>query len=413
MKTYVKSFNKLANINLIFAKKSKISFLKNFLILLFLNIFAITVILLGFFSYWNIDFEINDLDNINDAAIDIYKWANLNSMPLELRVLRTCFDLAICWYLLFSIIGIKKGYDYKKTDKILSSLFFFSWLFPISFFTFFYNLKYYNFIILRNDLIKFFGRDDLLKQEYSFKYWKRKLILITWIIFLPTPYWLVGVQPENNLNLDWTNNFLFYSACYFTIQTNFLCFLFLTIYLFFPTQNFFKNNNYLISCATYIFIVGSIWLLVLLPVLVVSNNVEYWSNEYFASTIWLHIVNPIVFTIFTIILILKTERKKEYYRSESILYVCIYPIMYTIFVAILPFNAGISIYGIATNLNPKLAIFLNLNSNELVYRFGGWWCMLNFIGMNALIIFISYTYFYLTYHYHMKNEELKRILGIN
>ena len=69
----------------------------------------------------------------------------------------------------------------------------------------------------------------------------------------------------------------------------------------------------------------------------------------------------------------------------------IYPLMYTLYISILPFNTGVSIYSWVTNLNPNLAIFVNYK-NPGVKHYG---TPLNVLWLLlANIIFSVVTFFY-------------------
>lgn len=409
MNGFIKDFKKIANIYLPFKKRDYVYLIKNFILFTLSFIFFTSLIVLGYLSYHDTNIVINDKLNDPNKPVDINEWGYLNEVPIGLKTIRGVFDMNIAVCLFLFVLSCKKMYNFYHNEKKLAYLYFFSFIPLVSIAGFIYSFKYFSKMEFFKELRFLFGHDEICAREFAWGTKKRYLVLAEWIIYFPTIVFITyNTGSSNQWGVEWTESYFFSNVYYFTVQSNFLCFLFLTVLLFFPQWRIFRNNAFLIACTTYIIIVGGVWLFVLLPTFISHNNIMYWSQYYYASTIYLHIVNPISFFIMSMILILKSRRVSNEFNRMSIIYIAMYPFFYTIFVAILPFNTGASVYGWITNLNPKLAVFVNMDNNLEMYQFGEWYFIFAFFGVNMLIAIIAYLLMFLSY-----TTNLKRIALIN
>lgn len=415
MREVIKNFRKISNFYEIFKLDKEIYLIKNFLVFFITFCLSICLIVFGLLAYYKVNIEINDtVNDLDNPIINPDDWINLNKMPDNIRIYRTLFDLFLVIYLFFLCYGFKKTYNYFNVDKILSLLYALSFFPLFSLMGAFYMGRYCSKNKFYYELWTIFGVDLDAKKEYSFKEWKRKLILLEWIIFLPTFVWIFyPTEGSNPYGVKWVDEFLFNTVCYFTIQSNLICLIFLTLFLFFPHWKAFNSNSFQIACTTYIAIVGSIWLFALLPSFIINENVKHWSSYDLVSTIWLHIINPISFVIVSLLLISKTKKTQNELEKTSVAYVAIYPLFYTLFTSILPFNAGFSVYGWITNLNSNLAIFPNIHLDHLKYNFGEWYYIFAFIGINIIVVVVSYLLFYYSYMVNLKAKNNNTITAKN
>ncbi|MEG2245800.1 MAG: DUF1600 domain-containing protein [Malacoplasma sp.] len=285
----------------------------------------------------------------------------LDNLPVSVRLERALFPVFLTWYLFSSIWSIKTGCDFIKSDRKLIGWFNILSFIPLfSIFLFFYFLSKTNKESLNYYKTLLFQQDDHLKEKYKWGSWRRSLILCLWIVLLPACVFFFYKDGAESIPPDHTSNLWFSSFNYFTIQTNAMILLFTTILLFFPGLKIFKNNNLQITITVYIFIVGFAWNAILLPSDISSGKVHTMNAYEWVSTSWFHIVNPIVFVVTSLVLIFKQPYKMSTSFSTIFKLAMVYPTMYLIFVAIIPFTAGVSIYGTFTNPNPLLGL---TNSN--------------------------------------------------
>lgn len=405
----IKNIEQITNFQIFFTKKEKLFLLKNFWIFSLQMIFFILIVIFAYYGYHNVTYIIND--HLNDQNnIDPSKWGNLNLIPGDIRTFRGLMDMSIVIYIVLFGLSIKKAYNYFKKDKTLSILLILSFIPLFALAGFVYNFKYFTKETLIHEWKSFFSNDPALKEDYKWFSFKRNVILVEWIIFLPTIVFIFYSRSETTaFNVEWVKYFVFNTMFYFTIESNFACFVFLTILLFFPYWQVFKTNLIQISVTSYILLVGLIWLLILLPSFVINENIKYWTPYFKASTIWMHIVNPTTFLIFSLILILKCKKCNNVVRNKSLLHVLIFPLAYSLFVAILPFNTGVSMYGWVTNLNHNLAIFANLNKLDSKINYGEWYYIFAFVAVNIICLIIAYCLFYFEHRQKIKHNYLLSI----
>lgn len=274
-----------------------------------------------------------------------------NNVPL--RVMRAMFPVFMTWYIFASIWAIKSGCDLIENSKIWQGVLLILSFIPI--------IALVNLILfamkINKEVISYykdllFTQDPQLKEYYKWGTWRRYLLLGMLIVILPVAVFVF--LPDAEAARPHNENIWFYSFNYFTIQTNLMILFFTTTSFFFPGLKVFKNNNLQIVVTIYIFIVGAAWNGLLLPDNIRSGKAAALGIAKWVITCWYHILNPIVFITGSMILIFKQPFKKSTSFANIFKLGGVYPLMYLTFVAIVPFTAGVSIYGKFTNVNPSL-----------------------------------------------------------
>lgn len=371
----------------------KTDLIKSSFIMFFILLISIVLITTGVLGYYGDSgkYIVDDRLNIGASIFDQKNWSNLSAIPTNIRMVRAVFDLSIVWFLFFYLYSVKIGLIYlKRKTKIYYSILFFLSFIPIIdiFFLVFNSYKNFDKDVILYQIRNFFRTEDYLKDQFKFSGIKRKLVLAQWIIYLPLiPTLFI---PNDKSSNNWDNNFWFYTISFFTLEGNLMVFLLVTLLLFFPGWQIFKNNLFQVMATCYITIITSFWCLILLPNFIVTETFPTNPILQFSS-IWAHIVTPWTFIGLSIFLIRSTKKENYDNLTKMIVVSAIYPLMYTLYISILPFNTGVSIYSWVTNLNPNLAIFINYKNPDVKY----YGTPLNILWLLlANIIFSVVTFFY-------------------
>lgn len=296
-------------------------------------------------------------------SFNIYGWAILDvgELPVIYNTIRSWWLFLSIFYLALLFINLRLIIIYKLYG-VHNFIFWLSSLVPFS--------SIYLFVILiKNRYLKIFIRYifsnkyetqqidhkefiDWLKGKISINKVIRNTILYYFtllifsigliLIFIPT-------NDQNSLNKD-EHYFIFNVASYFTQQNNILCWLFLFFFFFFNKKRFFAHNTLLTYNTSYIFIVGLVANVMIVPYLI-FNNINEMITLNIVKFFWLHLINQIFFIWFAINTFsinkeYKLESTYDYYSKGVI-----YPIFYGIYLYTLPFIARHSVYGWLTNLN--------------------------------------------------------------
>lgn len=281
---------------------------------------------------------------------------SLIDLPVHVRLARSLFPVFLTWYIFASLWSIKSGFDFIKSNcNLIGWINIFAFIPFFSIYLLFYFLSKIDKETIKYYKILLFEQSEVLKQKYEWGSWRRNLILALFIVVLPVAFFFFFEDTtETEYAKLYLNNLWFSSFNFFTIQTNAMVLIFTTVLLLFPSLKIFKNNNLQISIAVYIFVVGFAWNTILLPTDISFGATSSMSTYDWISTSWFHIVVPITFVITSLILIFKQPYKTSTPFSNIFKLGLVYPLMYLTFVAIVPFTAGISIYGTYTNPNPLL-----------------------------------------------------------
>lgn len=384
-------------------------FVKVFFLTFMLVICSISFIILTYFSFWQY-YVINDhkilknivLEKPIPAALKPFletQLANLKAIPLSVRLLRTFFAFVLVWYLFFSIWSIKIGWIYykNKVKRLYCFLLFFNFLCLLACLNLFYiYTNYYIKTIVKEKLKAYFGANTFLKTKYPFFSWNYNILLIQWLLFLPILVFIFYNPTKTRfLTNNWSQHIIYQSFWYFTYQINLLAFVFLSLRICFPYSNLFYNNLFHLIVASLLAVVGLGWNGVLLPSFIryySRNNINWYAV---INGIWLHIITPLTFTCTSIYLITKSsDHKKASLRySKLIFYTLTYPLLYSLFIILLPFISGLTPYGWLSNTNPNLATLVIKNDVIVKYFFGNG-LNLFFYLLTYFLIIISTSLFY-------------------
>lgn len=140
----------------------------------------------------------------------------------------------------------------------------------------------------------------------------------------------------------------------FTNQSNWLLFIFSFMYFLWPNHTFFKDNKFLISTMVYIFFTFVGYNVVLVGI---GGGYGYDIQKPidFVSNFWLHVLCPIYFIIFGYVFMIQNKNKQPKKFHKLLLTGMIYPTIYAIYLATIPFvyklsdGNSYSVYGGATN----------------------------------------------------------------
>ncbi len=281
------------------------------------------------------------------------------NVPVRIEENRIYFVLFTSLYILVSFIML--GLIIKNNRRFLK----------INKFTFFINfifIPYYiHQSILNSDLINFknyYELNDGLNKSIDHKTfffgilnkkYRNKLFFNTLIYYITLLIFVVGMillflKPTTNL--DPMHTFIIDKLSYFTNISNILCFLYLSLLLFFNNKTNMKKNIYLINLSSYIVVVGLIYWCYLMPVSVMGDGKSAFG---WARAVWLHTATPISFVVLSINSY-RTNKNKNPNLLNNIAIGAIYPAWYGMYIYSLPFLARVTIYGFITNPNPYMIL---------------------------------------------------------
>ncbi|MGL5521880.1 MAG: DUF1600 domain-containing protein [Metamycoplasmataceae bacterium] len=335
-------------------------------------------------------------------------------IPTEVQVQRAIALICLIIFAISSfgvVLNAKKIPESPLSKKILFTGGVFSWVFLPSIIK--ENLKGEN--GYRSFVSYLFEKDEesaeinnkltlnfiLGKEKFS-----RKILntLFTYFIFLSSVIGLIFISivdpVEISPEFDAESNPLFGVFSYFTQLTNLFVFIYSVIYLINPGGNIFRKNIFLISTTSYIFIVGLIFWAYLFPVSLTKGfRVAYPTDFSFVKTFWLHAVTPLSFAGF-FILISSTKTNKELSKFWKLVGPSLpYPLLYGLYIYILPFISRISVYGALTNTNPNMFPF----DGDITKNLGSY---INFVWMGLLaLVFILFFFIFWKINtvFHKKN----------
>ncbi|MGL4184058.1 MAG: DUF1600 domain-containing protein [Metamycoplasmataceae bacterium] len=337
-------------------------------------------------------------------------------IPTEVQVQRAISLICLILFLISSfgvVVNAKKITDTSLSKKILFTGGIFSWIFlPLIIKE---NLKDEN--GYKNFVLYLFEKDEdsseinnkltlnfiLGKEKFSRKIFNT---LFTYFIFLSSFTGLILIfiidQVEINPEFNAKSNILFNTFSYFTQLTNLFVFIYSVIYLINPGGNIFRKNIFLISTTSYIIIVGLIFWAYLFPVALAKGfRVAYPTDFSFVKTFWLHAVTPIAFLSFFFI-ISSTKTNKSVSKFWNLVGPALpYPLLYGLYIYILPFISRITVYGALTNTNPNMFPF----DGDITKNLGSY---INFVWMGLLaVIFILFFFIFwkINLSFHKKSLQ--------
>lgn len=331
---------------------------------------------------WGVDFNPGTINNLSAGALPVA--VQLKRIWLLILSSTTALLWARCAYLCF------------KTDKTyLSTLGIFTWVLvpyliikclrerAYSAYWTWANFNYCNQAAISFKELKYdLRRGSLTKISkntifYLFALW----IFIIGFIFIMMPM----QQGAKYLDEFWTFNAL----CYFTHQTNILCFLFLCAYPFINKKSICRDNTVQINLTTYITVVGLIYWVALFPGKVSSGAFQEYSLQHQIESVWLHGVTPVIFIIFLATCVSNNLMYPNKAFGKEIGKMLIYPLWYGSTAYALPFMVHESIYGKWTNLNPDAWTFASADG---FIQEGSAWYTFTIPALGLLFIFFMWVY---------------------
>lgn len=128
--------------------------------------------------------------------------------------------------------------------------------------------------------------------------------------------------------IEWNPiNVFFRHIDMFTNQSNFLLWVFMLFFIFFPKHSFLKNNKFLIWTMVYIFFTFIGYNAILVP-----NGYSYTGDAVtITSNVWRHILSPIYFLVFGFLFMFANPNKEPKFLS-TLFCGMIYPTIYVIYV---------------------------------------------------------------------------------
>ena len=343
-----------------------------------------------------------------------YGWSYLSSdrvLPMSVQTSRAWCLSFLIFYCFLTILIIREIIKMKKTNYkkyFIWSLGIFTWL--LIPYILYINIKEKSYILF----YKYISQNRSGKEQIcfiSFKngikgvekkdklFWNTFFCYFVFLITFIDIIFVFSIQDLNLYNLKINNKTIIFDIfSYFTQLSNIACFLFMFCFVFFHNKIAFRNNTLMIAVSGYIFIVSTVfWSGIIAAGLWDKyNGVFGW-----LKTSWLHAVTPIFFITFFITSSFINKSAPKPFKSVFGI-TTIYPVIYAIYVYLLPLITRVSIYGSLTNLNPDMMM-----SNG---EFGSLWNMF-YIPFMILYFFIVILIFWLI-PFYISKHNIKNKLSI-
>ena len=201
-----------------------------------------------------------------------------------------------------------------------------------------------------------------------------------------------------------TSNFYIFIRCsYFTQISNTCCFIYLSYFLIFKETSLVKNTAVKISVCSYISVVSSLFMIIIIPGWFLLENKDNLSVYNWITTINQHFLVPFLF-IWFILIVLKKEKQTSISYAKLASRGLILPIWYCCYIFSISFATRFAPYGIATNMNPNMTTYLHGVSGNYWYSTFALLAILYF----GLIIFVLWCI-----NIKLANENIKKHLKNN
>ena len=297
-----------------------------------------------------------------------YQSYSIQQLPEWVATFRSISLFLILWYVAVSCFLLHHGIqEIKFNNKLIGYNVSLSLLLIPSFLNLFFSLKNTNWNYVKKYFQFLFTDDADLKEHFSRKNWKYWMMLGVLIVMTPMLLFVFYLGPnhkgflvigENGTHLpeqkEYYSNFWYNSLQYFTIQTNLFCYLWVILFVIFPYKKLFKSNSYLIYAVTYLLIVGVTYDFALLPNKIVGGETANWTSYDWATTVYEHMVDPIVFCGSGIVILSQSKKFITRDYLTTLKFGLIIPTIYLTYALINPFVCNESVYGWFTNSNPNL-----------------------------------------------------------
>lgn len=199
------------------------------------------------------------------------------------------------------------------------------------------------------------------------------------------------------------NYYIFKKVGYFSQLTNTLCFIYVIYFLIFKESIAIKNNDVKIALASYIAVVSTIYIAIVVPGKELFDLKQDNSIIGIISGFNQHITVPIFFIWFICILF-----KKEKLNSSNFLYISlksnIYPIWYLTYSYSISFVCRYSPYYITTNMNPNMTLYDSGKQGNYINVL---------IGVSILFYFMIWYFVFWSINIKMKKDKIRDQLKWN
>lgn len=370
-------------------------------------------------------------------------------LPENISLFRSLGLVAIVWYFLLNICLFLQTYSHLKILNKKQIIFnFLSWI-PLVAFGNLYQFKWREVVLF---LKNFFQNDPKAKAINYYHHWTYWTSLVTLIVIAPVIFFIFAatdfkLEPKYSLTFDvnkmnkfwhikpptffnfksvnqtnlWTD-----SLTFFTNQTNLLCWITIFAYVVNPHWKIFHKNNIFVCVMSYISVVGGVFDFIMVPVFLsqLSQSGGIWANIaetetnkkilvfLIVSNIYFHLIVPIVFVLNGCFVVQQRQNWKITHYNAFLRSGFIIPVAYMIYLIFLPFVSGYSVYGILSNIDPKLSLLLpSVKSDETNVIFdkqpGSPFCLFLFLAA-LLLFFISLSSYWLyDIHCLAKHNKIK------
>lgn len=226
----------------------------------------------------------------------------------------------------------------------------------VNFYFLYINKENFKINAIKERIRKAFALSENRNEQNNYFTLKYKL---TAILIIPFSTILIFMlYPE----IGFKGSYWFNSWQYYTVQTNFLLFVYLLVFLINPRLKIFNCNEVLILLASYIMFVCIVYGCILLPIKL--NNGDTFSDYGWSQTIFNHFINPLSFLAFTIFSSFKFKNKQYLKTATMFWFGVISPLIYLFYLILAPFVVGISVYDTIVNLNSNLYLKLPNGTQE-------------------------------------------------
>lgn len=294
--------------------------------------------------------------------------AKYNQLPIQqvpewVATFRSVSIFLMAWYVVVSAFLLHNGIQEIKHKNyvagVLNALAFF--LVP-AIMAFGWMLSQTSWTNFKNWFISLFETDPELKQHYNRKNWKYLMMCGVLIVMTPLISFVFyrdghgsAVYSQNGTEQAGIYANLWYDSLqYFTIQTNTFCYLLVILFVICPSWKIFRSHSYLMYAVSYLLIVGVTYDFILFPSNVASGVTAKWKPYEWATNVWEHVVDPIVFCTSGIILLSQSRQFQSRDYLTTLKYGMIIPSVYLTYALTNSFAVNESVYGWFTNCNPNL-----------------------------------------------------------
>lgn len=173
---------------------------------------------------------------------------------------------------------------------------------------------------------------EKIKNFFNKSNWVNLIGLFGFLIFsVSIIFFIVDIIEQLQEGKAW--EVFFGSLDRFTNESNALLWVFMLFYIFFPKHSFLKENKFLIWNMVYIFFTFFGYNVILVGI----NGYSYSGSAYaITSNIWLHVLSPLYFIFFGLMVMYTQPNQQPKYLS-TFLTGMIYPTIYVIYVITIPY----------------------------------------------------------------------------